>query len=261
MRGDAQVRELHLAGVGVDEDVLGLDVLVDDVVVVELGERPGDAERQGEEAADRQGPVQDMGERDGARVFQDEARLPVEGIQSEGLHHGGRVEAPAKGELPPLALELVGAGAPGAEHLEDDRQALRAPESPVESAALPLMEGFRDVVGSSPHLVRLQVEAPWDYTAERRVMPWCSAARVSDPGAGRFECRKGCKAVCFAGGLPRASSQACSGGASSWGGGALCTWSAFLAASSPARMRARSRFGEKSSESPNSCSDWMMVMG
>jgi hypothetical protein len=56
--GDLEVGDLHLARVGVQEDVLGLEILVDHVALVDVGHRGGDADGQAQETSRLHGRTQ-----------------------------------------------------------------------------------------------------------------------------------------------------------------------------------------------------------
>ncbi len=104
-----QIGDLHLAGGGVEEQVLRLDVLVDDVVPVQRGERLDQAEGEGEEALERHRPIQEPIERHAAEILQDQRRLIAEHLERIGLDDGRGVERP--GDLVLVAQPLEGARA------------------------------------------------------------------------------------------------------------------------------------------------------
>ncbi len=149
--GDAEIGDLHLAGVGVVEQVLGLDVLVDDVVPVELGERGGEAEGEGEEAldrhrADRPVAIEQPVERAAAEVLQDQGHLVAERLDPVGLDDDRRIERPGDLELVLEPAEGAGAGVVAPQDLEHHRPAVLLAPRAVEDRVRTLVQHLQHAV-------------------------------------------------------------------------------------------------------------------
>jgi hypothetical protein len=94
----------------VDEDVLGLDVAVDDAVVVGGAQGAGDLDRVGHRLADRQAPVAPDAvlERLALHVLEDDVRRSIVLARVDDADDVGVVELRDRARLAPEALELVG---------------------------------------------------------------------------------------------------------------------------------------------------------
>ena len=130
---DPEVGDLHLAGGGVDEDVLRLDVLVDDAVSMQPGERLRQADGEGEEAIERHRPFQEPIERYAAEILQDQRRLVAEHLERIGLDDGRAVDSPGDLVLVTQSIEGASARVIATEDLEHHGMAIGLAYTPVNN--------------------------------------------------------------------------------------------------------------------------------
>ncbi len=89
---DAEIDDAGRGRPGVDHDVVGLDVLVNDLEAVERveGVRERDRQRQRGGDVERAGP-EDVMERGGAEILEDQGEAPAIFLQRDPFAHAGQV--------------------------------------------------------------------------------------------------------------------------------------------------------------------------
>ena len=117
---------------GLTRMLCGLEILVDDALLVNVRDRRRDADREAEEALDRHRRPEQAVERLAAEVLQDEGRHALVRLEGERLDDGLGVEQLADLVLVLQPLEVLRAAALGIEHLEDHRAAIGAPDRAIE---------------------------------------------------------------------------------------------------------------------------------
>jgi hypothetical protein len=139
--GEPEVGELHLAGRRVEEDVLGLQVPVEDALLVQLRHGPRDTDRKLQESLDGHGRAEDVVERRTAEILQDERRHPLVLHEVERPHDRLEVQRCSNRVLVLQALDVHRAAAPRIEHLQDHRAAIGRPD-PAEQARPPALVNY-----------------------------------------------------------------------------------------------------------------------
>jgi hypothetical protein len=145
---DGEVGDLQHPGVGVDDDVLRLDVLVDDAVAVNVAQRPGDADGVVEERLHRQRPalVQQVPQRSAANVLEHQRHAVAELLHAEHPDDALALDAAGDGVLAlnlqrAAPIQVVIAG-----QLQDDGQAVAWTGGPEEHGTMALVKRLLDGV-------------------------------------------------------------------------------------------------------------------
>ncbi|MNS57702.1 hypothetical protein D3C72_905980 [compost metagenome] len=121
LRGQAEVDEADLLGGGVPEDVAGVHVLVDDVLV-QPPERPRAGQGQREEGLERHGRLvgELIGERARAAVLHHQGQVVAPRLEAEGPNRPGDLEGAQDAVLAAQAGEVLGGGVVLRDGLHDD---------------------------------------------------------------------------------------------------------------------------------------------
>ena len=135
--------------VGVDEDVVGFQVLVDNACLVKLRDRPRDGNRERQKAIDRhRRPAEQPAQGLAAEVLEDEGGHTLVGLEGERFDDGRGVDLPADFEFVLELLEVLRAAALRIEHFEDHGAAIGVPDRAKEGGSAALNETRRDRVRS-----------------------------------------------------------------------------------------------------------------
>ena len=169
---EPEVGDLHLAGGGVDEDVVGLQVLVDDALLVNVRDRPRDGDGEREKALHRHRRPEELVEGLAAEVLQDEGRHALVRLEGERLDDGRGVEEPSDLVFVLQLLEVLRAAAPRIEHLEDHRAAIGAPDRAIDGRSPPWERDSVIVYGADGLLVGMRF---WHGFTAVEKDPWASS--------------------------------------------------------------------------------------
>lgn len=180
-RGEPKVGDFDLTRARVDEDVVGLQVLVHDALLVNVRERPRDGAGERQEARHRHRCPEHTVEGLPAEVLQNEGRHSLVGLERERFDDGRGVEQRSKLVFAFQLLEVLRAAAPRIEHLEDDGAAIGVSDSAIDDGPPPVREILRDCVrrggghGEGPRPGTCSASAPRDMERlhGRRSEPSC----------------------------------------------------------------------------------------
>ena len=129
-----------------EDDVLGLDVLVDHSPGVHRSQGRGQARGDEKEPPPVQRGATKFGERATLEVLQHQRRRPLVALEPERPQHERRVEPRSQLVLLLEALQISGLPA-RSERLDDDVAAIAHPDAAVDDAGLVLMQGLDDGEG------------------------------------------------------------------------------------------------------------------
>ncbi len=140
-RREAEVGDLHCPQRRVDDEVVRLQVLVDDVRLVNVGQDPRQRDGDVEELPNRHSTRGDVtGERGPAEVFEDE-RVPVpEPLEAQHLEDPLRSDRPDDVALVAEARDVVRSRVVAPEELDDDGVPVGRAERAVEIVPQPAVE-------------------------------------------------------------------------------------------------------------------------
>ncbi len=120
-RGDPEAGQPGPAGPGVDQEVLGLDVLVDDAPFVQLAQGAGHADGEPEEASQLAGSIEQGAKRNRRHVLEDQRRTAF--VSRESQRPGGPrwIQLVPEFELVFEAPDLFGSRRLGGQGQDEDR--------------------------------------------------------------------------------------------------------------------------------------------
>ena len=125
--GDPEIEQRHRAALGVDQDVSGIDVLVDDAVPMETGHRLSQRHRDLEEPRHGEWAMRDdLAQRATAPVLQHQRQTVAHRLQGVGPRHPRHREALQYLEFPAETRGLRRRRELRGQHLDDDPGAVRS---------------------------------------------------------------------------------------------------------------------------------------
>jgi hypothetical protein len=172
LRGEAEIGEPHLVGRGVDQDAPGIDVLVDDVATMELGEDRRELDRDPEEAVDvERTRARERREGRSTPVLEHEARAVIVALQRVGPRNPGEGKPVEEPVLALEPLEIVRARRMSARNLQEHRRSVGPTMTTVERVPRVPRKLLEDLVAGDGHGRRARSPERSFYAATHRRRP------------------------------------------------------------------------------------------
>lgn len=150
---DSEIGELRLARRGLDDDVRGFDVLVDDAMPVDVRDGGRDTNREPQKALRLHRRPEQAVEGRAGHILQDERRLPVIRIESERPDDGREVQRLGERLLVLQSFDVLRPAALRIERFEDHPAAIAFSDGAEHEGPPTLEQGLGDRVrGGMLHL-------------------------------------------------------------------------------------------------------------